>query len=285
MTLPPGMSAFCRCDRVAHGGDRDPVGGQPVGVDPDVDRALEPADDATSPTPGERSSCDLTILSAISVSSRSGRFAGERDRHDRRRVVVELGDDRRVGCRAGSCADRVQTRSRTSWAATSMSRSRSNVAITMRAAGAGDRAQLVDALDRVDRLLDLLGDLRSRPPRGRRRAASVRTRDGRQVDGREAVDAEAEVAARADHDQGQDEHRREHRPADADLGELLHASVLLHDDGLAAGEVAGLGSTTVAGLQARRISTRSPSAAAGDDALLHRLAVLDGDHLLDARRR
>ncbi len=45
VTLPPGTSAFCRRDRVAHGGDRQLVGGQAVGVDPDVDRALEAADD------------------------------------------------------------------------------------------------------------------------------------------------------------------------------------------------------------------------------------------------
>ena len=32
-------------ERVAHRGDRELVGGQPVGVDPDVDGALEPADD------------------------------------------------------------------------------------------------------------------------------------------------------------------------------------------------------------------------------------------------
>ena len=55
---------------------------------------------------------------------------------------------------------------------------------------------------------------------GQRRADG----DGGQVDGREAVDAELEVAAAADHDQRQDQHGREDRPADTDFGELLHAA-------------------------------------------------------------
>ena len=57
----------------------------------------------------------------------------------------------------------------------------------------------------------------------------VRTRDGGQVDGGEAVDAQAEVAGRADHHQREDEHRREDRAADADLGELLHVRALRGD--------------------------------------------------------
>ena len=40
VTLPPGHVGVLAHDGVAHGGDRDLVGGEPVGVDPDVDRAL-----------------------------------------------------------------------------------------------------------------------------------------------------------------------------------------------------------------------------------------------------
>ena len=190
-------------DRVAHRGDRDLVGGQPVGVDPDVDRALEAADDphladAAASARAER----LTILSAISVSSRSGRFAETRNRHDRRRVVVELGDDRRLGRRAGRLARARWRRGRARpGRPTSMSRSRSKVTMTIDAARAGDRAQLVDALDGVDGLLDRLRDLGLRLPRARRPAATVRTRDGRQVHRREAVDAEPRCSWRADDDQ------------------------------------------------------------------------------------
>ncbi len=45
VTLPPGRSAFCCCKRVADFGDRQPVGGEAVGLDPDADRARQPADD------------------------------------------------------------------------------------------------------------------------------------------------------------------------------------------------------------------------------------------------
>ena len=60
---------------------------------------------------------------------------------------------------SGSWRTTVATRSRTSWAAVSMSRSRLKVAMTIELPADGDRAQLLDALDRVDRLLDALRDL------------------------------------------------------------------------------------------------------------------------------
>ena len=43
VTLPPGTSAFCARQGVAHRGDGDLVGRQPVRVDPHVDRPLETA--------------------------------------------------------------------------------------------------------------------------------------------------------------------------------------------------------------------------------------------------
>jgi hypothetical protein len=52
VTLPPGDVRVLRGDRVAHGGDRDVVGGEPVGVEPDVHRALRAPTSRTSPTPG-----------------------------------------------------------------------------------------------------------------------------------------------------------------------------------------------------------------------------------------
>ena len=45
--------------------------------------------------------------------------------------------------------------------------------------------------------------------------------DGRKIDGRKPIDAEAEVAGQAHHDQGQDEHGRKDRTADTDFGEFL----------------------------------------------------------------
>ena len=50
--------------------------------------------------------------------------------------------------------------------------------------------------------------------------------DGREVDLRVAVDAEARVADAADDDEGDDEDRREDGPADAEAGECLHGGLL-----------------------------------------------------------
>src|SRR5688572_8986765 len=83
----------------------------------------------TSPTPVERSKRGLTNLSASSVSSRIGRSAES--------AIVMTGDWSLsnlpiVGGRTsgGRSRSTVATRSRTSWAAASMSRSRSNEMIT-----------------------------------------------------------------------------------------------------------------------------------------------------------
>ena len=76
----------------------------------------------------------------------------------------------------------------------------------------------------------------------------VRTVTRRQVDRREAIDAEPEVGGRADHDQREDEHRREDRPADADFGELLH-DLGLDAHRRTAGEVAGIDDHRLAPLE------------------------------------
>ena len=125
----------------------------------------------------------------------------------------------------------------------------------------GDRAQLLDALDGVDDLLDLAARPGSRPPRRRRPGSSVRTLTvGRSTEGKRSTPSRA-VGGRADHDQREDEHGGEDRPADADLGELLHRlGRLLTRHGLAAGEVAGLGRRPgCPAVRPATISTRSPS--------------------------
>ena len=103
----------------------------------------------------------------------------------------------------------------------SMSRSRLKVTMTKELPGRGNGAQLLDALDGVDGLLDALGDLGLHLLGGRARQGGA-DRDGGQIDRREAIDAQAEIAGGADHHQRQDDHRREDRPADTNLGELLH---------------------------------------------------------------
>ena len=87
----------------------------------------------------------------------------------------------------------------------------------------------------------------------------VRTDDRRQVDRREAVDAELPVAGGADDHQRQDEHGGEDRTADADLRELLHGRPLRsrhggrrHLDRGPGREVAGLHDHRLALLEARQ---------------------------------
>lgn len=57
--------------------------------------------------------------------------------------------------------------------------------------------------------------------RGRAGQAGVDA-DGGKIDGREAIDAEAEVARGADDDERQHEHGGEYGALDANFGELLH---------------------------------------------------------------
>ena len=80
VTLPPGTSAFCRGDRVADRGDRELVGDEPVGVDPDVDRPLEAADDLRPRRRrSTRSSCTLDDLVGQLGQLAQRAVAGERD--------------------------------------------------------------------------------------------------------------------------------------------------------------------------------------------------------------
>ena len=78
-----------------------------------------------------------------------------------------------------------------------------------------------DALHGVDDLLDLARDLGLHLFGGGAGELGAHAHAG-DVDRREAVHAEACVGGGADHDERQHDHGREHRPADADLGEFLH---------------------------------------------------------------
>jgi hypothetical protein len=87
-----------------------------------------------------------------------------------------------------------------------------------------DRAQLLDAADGVDRLLDLvrqLGlDLLGRSP-GQRGDHH----DDRQIDVGETIQAEFLVADDADDQDDQDHHRREDGASDAYASEPLHGGL------------------------------------------------------------
>src|SRR4030095_752232 len=148
-------------------------------------------------------------------------------------------------------------------------------------AAAGDRAPLLDALDRVDLLLELLGDL-GLHLFGRGAGKLDAHVDRGQVDSWEAVDAQTEPARRADHHEGHDQHRGEHRTFYADLGELLHG-LAGHADGLPAREVARTGHDVFAALEAVDDLDVFAEAAPRGHADLGGLPLADEHDPLDAR--
>ena len=161
-----------------------------------------------------------TVLSAISVSSRTERSP------DSAMVMTgawSLSNFETTGGRIsrGRLRTAMATLSRTSWAATSICAVQVEGDDDDHGAAAGDRAQLLDPLDRVDLLLELLRDLGLHLFGGGAGQLDAHVDRG-QVDGREAIDAEPEPAGRAHDDEGHDQHGREHRTLDADFGEFLH---------------------------------------------------------------
>ena len=171
-------------------------------------------------------------------------------------------------------------------AATSMFRRSSNSTMTIDWPGPGDRAQLADALHGVDDLLDLAGDLGLHLLGGGAGQLGADA-DGGEVDGREAVDAEADVRGGADHD----ERRARASPRTPAGGcRPRRASARL-------GARAVTGAPPAADRLPGRPTTGSPAVEAGDDLHavasaaagghphLHRAPVVDREHLLNSRER
>src|SRR5213592_1583286 len=169
-----------------------------------------------------------TLFRSHLLAGELGDFAqvpspGDRDPHDRHRVDVELLDHRRVG------ADRELRQHARHLVAHVL---RCDVARLLehelhhqrREALLGDAAQLVDAVDGVDRLLDHLGDagLHLLDAGALQRGGDG---DDREVDVGEEVEAEAPVGEEAEHDQRRDQHGREHRAPDEDVGEAHRQSL------------------------------------------------------------
>ena len=83
--------------RVAHRGDRELIGGEPVRLDPHVDRAVEPADQAHLADAVRALELHLDDLVGELGQLAQREVAGHRHREDGRLVVVGLRDDRRLG--------------------------------------------------------------------------------------------------------------------------------------------------------------------------------------------
>ena len=221
--MPPGSFTFCVCRARAHVDRGEAVGLEPLRVEAHVDPPRAPAEDRDL-----ADAVDGLELPAQDLVGELGRLAEraasrQGDGEDRRRVGVELLHDRLVDVARQVREDAVHL-------VAHLLRGDVHVLLEderdedLRDALGGDRLEVVDARDRVDRLLDLVGDLGldllrrgAREPRD--------DGDGGEVDARVPVDAEARVADSSDDDERDDEHRREDGPADAETGECLHGLV------------------------------------------------------------
>ena len=217
--VAPGGVGILPDDRVAHVGDGDSEGGQPVRLHPHVDRALQSADDPHLAHARRPLHADLHHLVRQLGQLAEGPVAGQGHRQDRLLVVVELRNQgrrrvvRQVPEDGGDAIAHVLGR-------------RVDVPVEIEGddhdggARPRDRPQLVDPLDGVDDFLDPLRDPGFHFLRGSAGKLGA-DGDGGQVHRGKPVDAETEVAGAAHDDQGKNEHRREDGAADADFGELL----------------------------------------------------------------
>ena len=91
----------------------------------------------------------------------------------------------------------------------------------LRDALGGVRVELIDAADRVDRFLDLVGDL-ALHLLGRRAGQTRGHGDGRKVHLRQSIDAELAEGKDADDDQREDQNRGKDRTTNTEFSKPLH---------------------------------------------------------------
>jgi hypothetical protein len=192
------------------------------GVDEDLDLALAAADEVDAADAGDllHALLDLVLGDLGEVADRQ--VAGEGDREDGCGAGVELGDHGRVDA-AGQVAldggDLVADVLEGLVAVDLEFELEDDVGDALEVA----RGHALDAAERLEGLLDRVGDLGLH---GLRVGARVDHggRDDREVDAGEQLHADAREAVEAEHHERGDHHRREHGPADRDLGDLHGAS-------------------------------------------------------------
>ena len=213
--IAAGHVRILALQRVTDFGNRNLVGGQSFGIDPDIDRAIEPADDIDLADAARAFQLHLDDLIGVFGQFTNRPLARECNRDYRSAVVIKFRDNRRLGIRrqiADNCSDTIAH----------VLRRGIDVAVEIegrehdRTSLHRHRAQVVDTIDGVNDFFDLLRDERLHLFRRRARKLGAHA-DGGQIDGRKAIHAELEIARRTDHDQRQDDHRGEDRTADTDF--------------------------------------------------------------------
>ena len=143
---------------IAHRGDRQPIGGQTVGIDPYIDGTLQTADNRHLTYAGRALESHLHGLIRQLRQLTDRPIARQRHGQYRRRVVIGLLHDRWIGPGGKIAQDGGD-------AVADILRRHVDVACEVkrddddRAALPGNRPQLLDPLDRIDRFLKPLGDL------------------------------------------------------------------------------------------------------------------------------
>ena len=188
---------------------------QAVRVGPHIHGPVLPADEDARADAGYGFEVFLDLLRAISVISRSDRLPET--------VTVTTGAASRLNFstfgRVGADGQARQERtnlSRISWAAMSPFFSSLNPTTICVKPSLRGAAQFVDARNGVDDFLDRLRDGRFHLVHARALERGRDDDDGH-VHVREQFHAQPHVRREPEHDRGEDEHGREHRPADADI--------------------------------------------------------------------
>jgi hypothetical protein len=179
---------------------------------------VRPPTRLTAPTPWTVSSRSLICLRAISVTSRKSRRPET--------AIVSTGEASRsnlstsgVSVPSGRVWRIELILSRTSWAPTSPFLESSNCTVTTETPLLGRRPQFLDAADRVDDVLDRLGDRGLHLFDAGPRQHGGDRGDG-EVDAGEQVHAQAAVGDPTQHDRDGHQHPGEDGPANADLGNV-----------------------------------------------------------------
>ena len=200
--------------------DGNLVGGEAIGIHPDVDGALLPAINDHLPHAAHRLDGILHAAVGNFIQFARGLVAGEDQGQNRRSIGVQFLDQRRLRI----------TRQKADDACNGIAHIlRGDVDIPVQVEGDGNDGQrlggrgtdFVNAFYRGNPVFNSFGDGAFNLFRRSPQQCGSHADDG-QVHVGKTIHSKTRVGDRTDHHHGHDQHDGEHGTADADLGELLH---------------------------------------------------------------